>query len=299
MCSRRARTRSPMPGTRRGSAPSAATTTCRARTVPVAVRTVARRHGAGDLDALVDARAGLLRRARQGPDPARRVQRAVVVGAAGVEEGAPQRRRQLVALDQLGREAVGAQRLDVAAHVLGLLLGGGDAQEAGAPHRVAGAELRGQGEDLLLGLERARVEAARPLGAVALAGVVVEGGQPGDQEAAVAAAGAGRDRAALEHDRLDAVLGEPPRARQAADPRPDHAGLDLHVPRQRRARLVGLVEPERARHRTAAPASTRSPCSASVPASIASRRPRISRSMKVRLCSVSRRFAVSSPARTR
>ena len=89
--------------------------------------------------------------------------------------------------------------------------------------------------------------------AVQLPGVVVEGGHSREQEAAVAAAGAAGDRVPLEHDRVDAALGERAGAGQAADPAADHAHLGLHPAAQRRARLVGSVEPvgERARaHRT-------------------------------------------------
>ena len=155
MCSRRARTRSARAGARAGSAPSAAITTWRARTLAGAGhdRPVAER--GADLGALVDARPRGLGRARQRADPAGRVQRAVVVGEAAVVEAGAQRRRQGVALDQLGGEAVGAQGVDLPADVLGLLLGCRDSQEAGAPHRLGGAQLRGELVDLLLRRKRA------------------------------------------------------------------------------------------------------------------------------------------------
>ena len=94
-------------------------------------------------------------------------------------EAAAQRGRQRVALDQLSGEAVRAQPGDLLANVVGLLFRGGHAQQAGPADRIAGAELGGQLVDLLLSRERARVGVAGLLGAVALAGVVVEGGHPG------------------------------------------------------------------------------------------------------------------------
>ena len=136
--------------------------------------------------------------------------------------------------------------------------------------------------------------------AVQLPGVVVKGGHSREQEAAVAAAGAAGDRRALEHDRVDAALGERAGTGQAADPAADHADLGLHPAGKRRARLVGSVEPvgERARaHRT--PSSVRSANAAYSPAVIAVRISFINSAMKVRLCSVIRRFAVSSFARVR
>ena len=272
---------------------------------------VARPHGAGGgddrarmhrglhLGPLVDARAGPFGGPGQRPDPARGLQRAVVVGEAGAVEAALQRGRQRVALDQLAGEAVGAQRGNLAAHVVGLLLRGRHAQQAGATDRVAGAELGGQLVDLLLGRERARVGVTRVLGPVALAGVVVEGGHPGEQEATVAPARPAGDGVALQHHGLHATPSKPARAREPAHARADHARLDLDVARERRSGLVGLVQPESGGHGANAPPSTRSACSAKRPAATASRSSRISRSMKVRLCSVTRRFAVSSPARIR
>ena len=90
----------------------------------------------------------------------RRLQRAVVVGQARDAPDAPQDRREVVGLDDLGREAVLAQRLDVAQDVDRLLLGRRHAQAADAPHGLARAELLGQREELLLRGERVGVEAA-------------------------------------------------------------------------------------------------------------------------------------------
>ena len=126
MCSLRERTRPAYSGTSAGSAPSAATTTWRARTLPRSVATgpsagagTGPRTGA----ALADARAGLLGRAGQQPVPARGVEGAVVVGQAGHETAALQRGRQVLALDRLAGEAVLLKGARVFAHVLGLLLG--------------------------------------------------------------------------------------------------------------------------------------------------------------------------------
>ena len=91
--------------------------------------------------------------------------------------------------------------------------------------------------------------------------------------------------------RLDEVEIRDPRLVRPFEP---HA-----VAVRRRTRLVGLVEPVGRRRVHAAPATTRSPKSASSPAPIASRMPRISSSMKVRLCRVISRLAVSSSALTR
>jgi hypothetical protein len=160
----------------------------------------------------VDARPGGLGVARERADPAGRLQGAVVLGQAGVPDALAQRRRKLVALEQLTGKAIGAQRRDVAAHVLGLLLRGGHAQQAGPADRVGHPELRRQRVDLLLRLERARVDRSGALGSVALPGVDVERRRPGEQEAAVATAGAAGDRVALEHHRLDPVPRQPARA---------------------------------------------------------------------------------------
>jgi hypothetical protein len=78
--------------------------------------------------------------------------------------------------------------------VLGLLLRDPHAQQPDAPHGVARAELLGELEHLVLRRERSRVHRAGALRAVSLAGVVVEGRHPGDQEAPVAPAGAAGDR---------------------------------------------------------------------------------------------------------
>ena len=132
MCSRRERTRPAYSGTSAGSAPSAATTTCRARTLPRSV-TTGPSPGAGDgpltARALVDARAGRLGGAGQQPVPARGVEGAVVIGEAGHEAGALQRGREVLALDGLAREAVLPQGARVVAHVLGLLLGHREAEQ--------------------------------------------------------------------------------------------------------------------------------------------------------------------------
>ena len=133
-----------------GSAPSAATTTWLARTVPPGVRSgplARRRDRARDRRALADARARPLGRAGERADPARRLQRAVVVGQAREAADAADGRRQVVALDDLGREAVLAQRLGVAQDVERLLLGGRHAQAADAPNGLARAELLGEREN--------------------------------------------------------------------------------------------------------------------------------------------------------
>ena len=56
--------------------------------------------------ALEDPRAGRLGGAGERAVPARRVERAVVLGEARHEPAAAERRRQVLVLDQLGREAV-------------------------------------------------------------------------------------------------------------------------------------------------------------------------------------------------
>ena len=247
MWSLRERTRPAYSGTSAGSAPSAATTTWRARTLPRSVdhRSLIRRgHRPAHRRALADARAGLLGGARQEPVPARRVERAVVIGQAAHEAGAPQRGRQLVALHDLAREAVVGQGARVIADVLGLLLGHRQPQQADLPERVARAQLRGQLVDVPLRLERARVHRAGSLGSVVLARVVVEGGGAGDQEAAVSPARAAGHGPGLEEHRLDAALREPAGAGEPAHAAADHARLDLHVTLERGARLVGSVQPE-------------------------------------------------------
>ena len=242
MCSRRLRIRSPYSGTSWGSAPSAATTTWRRAHRPArrAQRALARRRDrARDRRALADARARPLGRARERADPARRLQRAVVIGQAREAADAADGRRQVVALDDLGREAVLAQRLGVAQDVERLLLGGRQAQAADAPHRLARAELLGQRVELLLGGERVGVEAAGRGAPVALARVDVEGRRAREQEPAVAAAGARRDGAALEQQGAQAVARQPPGARQPADAAADDADVDLGVRVERGAGLVG------------------------------------------------------------
>ena len=92
-----------------------------------------RRHRPADRGALVDARAGLLGGAGERADPARRVQGAVVLG-----RGRRSRARVRSAGGSSSRstssagEAVRPQRGHLAAHVLGLLLGGGHPQQPGA-----------------------------------------------------------------------------------------------------------------------------------------------------------------------
>ncbi len=223
-----------------------------------------RRHGALDRRAIVDARAGRLRRARERADPASGLERAVVLGQAAVQRIARHRRRQLAALDELAREAVLAERLGVARDVVGLLLGCAHAQQAHAAHRLARSQFVRQLVHTLLRLERGRVHAARRLAAVALARVRVEGRHSGQQEAAVAAARAAGDRVALEHQRVDAGLRERQRARQAPHACADHADLRLHAAVERGPRLVGLVEPVGNAARAAqgsSPASTARACS--------------------------------------
>ena len=92
-------------GTSAGSAPSEATTTCRRPALPpaCAAHPPPARNRALDGGPVVDARAGRLGGTGQGADPARRLQRAVVLGEAAVQRVARHRRRQLVALDELSR----------------------------------------------------------------------------------------------------------------------------------------------------------------------------------------------------
>jgi hypothetical protein len=209
-------------------------------------RALARRRNRGPRRApLADPRPRGLGRRGQRAAPARRLEASVVVGQAGEQAGGAERGRKLLALDELAGEAVRAQRLHVPAHVLGLLLGDRQPQQAGPPDRVVRTELGGQLVDLPLRRQRARIDDPRPLHAVLLAGVVVEPGHAGDQEAAVAPAGAARHGAALEHDRLDAALGEAAGARETGHPGADHADVGLHRAREGRPRLVGLVEPIR------------------------------------------------------
>ncbi len=165
-------------------------------------------------------------------------------GEAAHEPRAPQRGRQLVALDELARKPVLSESAGVVADVLGLLLRHREPQQADLPQGVARAQLLGELEDVPLRVERARVHRARGLDPEALARVVVERGRAGDQESAVAPAGAAGHRPGLEQDRLDPVLREPARAGQAADPAAYHAHLDLDVALERASRLVGSVEPE-------------------------------------------------------
>jgi hypothetical protein len=99
----------------------------------------ARIDGATHLGPLVDARAGALGGPGERPDPARRLEGAVVLGETAVVEAAAQRGGQPIALDQPAGETVRAQRRDLAAHVVRLLLRGRHAQQPSAANRIAGA----------------------------------------------------------------------------------------------------------------------------------------------------------------
>ncbi len=205
------------------------------------------------------------------------------------------------------------ERRGVLAHVIGLLLGRGHPQRSHPSHGIAHAQLCRQRVHLLLRFERACIDRGRVVASPEIDRVVVEGGQAGDQEAAVAAARPARHRVPLQHEGLDPVARQPPGAGEAAHAGADHAGLHLDVARPaagaaRRARRASRGG-RRASHRAerllpahavrVAPSRIARPCASSSPARTASRRPRIRRSMKVRLCSVTRRLAVSSPARIR
>jgi hypothetical protein len=193
--------------------------------------------------ALADARAGRLGGVGERAVPERRLKRTVVLGQAAHETGPPERGCELVALHQLAREPVLTQGGGVVAHVLRLLVGDGQAQQPHAPDRVVHAELGRELVHVRLRRQRARVHRARSPRPVALAGVVVERGRPGDQEPAVAAARAACDGPGLEHQRLDAALREPARTREPRDTGADHAHLHLGVAVERGTCLVGRVQP--------------------------------------------------------
>ena len=137
---------------------------------------------------LVDADACSFGVGCQRPDPAGRLERAVVVHEAAGVPDAPQRRLELVAPHIVRREAVLAERRDVRAHVLGFLVRCGEPQRTDAPHGFAHAELVRKLVHLPLRLHRARVKAPRRLAAPAPARVHVEGRRARQQEAAVAPA---------------------------------------------------------------------------------------------------------------
>src|SRR5919108_2339573 len=94
-------------------------------------------------------------------------------------------------------------------NVLGLVLRDGQPQQPDPPYRLGYLELGAQLVDLLLRGQRPSVYLAGAHRPVALAGIVVEGGDAGDQKAAVASARPARDGVPLEQDGLDAAPGEP------------------------------------------------------------------------------------------
>ena len=171
--------------------------------------------------------------------------RAVAGGEQGEPLRAPQRRRQLVAGDELGVEPVGAQRLVMGAHVAGLLRVEAEAQQAADAEVPGGADLVGGPEHLVLRGERGRVDPLRAVAPEGLHPAVVHRRGPGDEEAAVAPGGAAADHAGLDDEHIGARRVQPPGERDAADPRPDHADVAGPVAVQGRPARVGLVLPDR------------------------------------------------------
>ena len=189
---------------------------------------------------LVDGQAG-----RQRPQPAHRVHRAVVGGEQREPVRAPQRRRQRVARDELGGEAVGPQRGVVGADVVGLRRVEAEAQQAGDAEVLGGADLVGGPQHLVLRGERGRVHAARAVVPEGLDAAVVHRRGPGDEEAAVAPRRAAADHVGLEDEHVGARRVQAPGEGDPADPGADHADVAGAVAVQRRTARVGLVLPER------------------------------------------------------
>jgi hypothetical protein len=173
------------------------------------------------------------------------MQRAVAGRQASQQADAREMWRQVATLHDLGGEAVFAQRGGVAVDVEALLDRGGEPEAADAAHGVPGADRRSGRVHLLLCRERPGIELAGRLAPVAVARIDVERRGAGEQEAAVAAAGARRDGPLFQHGRAQPVLGEAHRAGQAADAGPDHAHVEPHGSVEWRAGPVGPVEPVR------------------------------------------------------
>ena len=157
---------------------------------------------------------------------------------------APQRRRQRVARDQLGREAVGPQRRAVRADVVGLGRVEAEAQQPGDAEVLGGADLVGRAQHLVLRGEGRRVHAPRALAAEGLHPAVVHRCRAGEEEAAVAPRRAAAHHAGLEDQHVGARGVQASGQCDAADARADHADLARPVAVQRGAPGVGLVLPD-------------------------------------------------------
>jgi hypothetical protein len=127
----------------------------------------------------------------------------------------------------LGRQAVAAHGLELLGAVLQLLLGGGHAQRPRAPHDVRGESLH----EVELG-QRVPVQGRGPLDAERLGGVVVEGRQAGQEEAAVAASRASRHRGGVEAHHAQAAAQALAHRRQSAAAQPHDAQVGRDVAAQ-------------------------------------------------------------------
>ena len=131
------------------------------------------------------------------------------------------------------------------AHVLGLLLGHRQPDQPDLAERVARAELLGERDHLLLGLQRGRVHRRARSTPSRSRASLWKSATPAIRKPPLRPLAPPATVPASSRTRVDPVLREPAGARQPADPPADHARLHLEVAVERRPRLVGRVEPER------------------------------------------------------
>ena len=203
-----------------------------------------------DVDARVLANldAGLGREAGEATHPARGLQHAV--GHVVQRGGEPAVERRLEALDPLGREAGGDERLVLGAQLVALLLVDREPQRADPPKRIAGERLDRVDRALC-----PRHHRAGALLADRLRRDVERGGHAAQRKAAVAAARALGDPACVVEPHALARLREPQRGRAAgyAAADDDDVGIvDAGLGTRRRR----LAEPVR-RHRVILSLSSR------------------------------------------
>ena len=167
-----------------------------------------------------------------------------MIGQAADEAHAPERRRQLVALDDLAGEAVLLERCRVVAHVLGLLLRHREPQQADLAQRVAGAELVGELVDLALGLERARVHRRARSAPKRSRASLWKAATPAIRKPPLRPLAPPATVPASIRTVSIPCCASRPRAREPAHAAADHADLGLDVALERGARLVRRVEPE-------------------------------------------------------
>ncbi len=175
-------------------------------------------------------RAGRLRTGRQRQAARHRVEHPV----GGEEEAAPLR-----SLVRLHREPVGAHSVELPAAVVRLLRRGSHAQRADAAYGVW--RLAGHAVHLL---EREPVETGGALPTQRGGRVVVEGGEPRQQEAAVPPRGASRDPPRVEPSHARPVGQQLAHAGQPGSPQPHHRHVALHLAHERPGRAARVAVPD-------------------------------------------------------